>query len=114
MFLHFTVQFDNLTAQCRSFLLVCLGFQFLYTFVLTACNPFVFRVALPHLTSVELRDIFHNIFIQLVKVDVRQYGADYSTLRSSAECFVEFPFLQVTCIEKFTDKTQEAFICDAL
>ena len=61
--------------------------------VVSPCFPFI-----------EPMDVFPDVLVELVEVDIRQYGADNTTLRSSAVRSVEHPIFDVPGVKEFADK----------
>ncbi len=113
-FLHFPMVEFYFLHERTPFLLILFGFKFPYSFVLAARYPFVFRIAFPRLALVELRDIFHHILIQLIKVDIRQYRTDDTSLGSTIVSMVKCPLFQISCFQELTNKTEETLVRDAL
>ena len=102
-----------LPAQCFFLLLVCFILQFLYTFVLTICNPFIFGVAYTCFTFIEDVYVVPHKFIEFVKINIRQNRTYYASLRCSDIGIFVLPLFHVACFEEFTYQSQETLVIDS-
>ena len=93
---------------------VCYRFEFQHctTFAVLKFHPF--GIVCSFLALVEFLDVFTHISVKLVKVDVCQYRADYSTLWRATICFVEYPIFNKSRIEELAYQSKKTLIVNSL
>ena len=57
---------------------------------------------------------FNELFIKLIKIDIRKYRRTYTSLRCSAVCVMVSPILHITRFKKLSDNVQKFTILDFL